>query len=233
MEASLIEDLSKCGCQIVEQLLPRIVLIPEDTEAIAKLVRTAVEKRFHICPTGTGSSFPANYSPPDEIVFLMMNQMNQVLDLKPLDAIIAVESGMLTSELALKMDGTDLEIPPCLAEYPGTIGGALLGPDASGYRHAEIRRRILGVQLIDSRGDILSFGGASIKNVAGYDYWSFIVGTRGRFGILTHLILNIDRMPALNGPSELKQPCSSDENPTQWIYANLCKGLDPDGIFVR
>jgi len=233
MQASLQEIIVESGYQIVDRLLPSIVIIPDDINSIANLVKLATEKRFRILPTGTGSSFAADYSPPDNTVFLMMTTLSQVLDLKLLDAIVVVESGMLFSTLAERLVGTDLELPEFLVKYPGTIGGAILSPDSTGFRHSELRRRILGVQMINANGDILSFGGASIKNVAGYEYWSYLIGTGGRFGIITHAIINIDKMPILDFSNNMEKPSGVDESPAQWIYANLCKGLDPGGIFAR
>ncbi len=232
-DKALCEAFSNCGCQLIERLLPKIVLIPESFDAIADLVQLCAQERIRLCLMGTGSSFPANYSPPDDTVFVMMNQMNQLLDLKLLDAVVIVETGILTSRLAKLLEGTDLEFPSCLADYGGTIGGAILSRDNSRLRHAEIRRRLLGVRLIDPKGRLLRFGTASIKNVAGYDFWSFLIGTEGRFGIMVEVIFNVEKMPPIDITSNLVPNDVPVDDPGQWIYANLCKGLDPDGIFVR
>lgn len=233
MDPVLRETLEGSGCQVVEKLLPRIVLVPDDEKAIARLTEVAVKERLRICVIGKGTSFPANYEPLEDLIFLMSTQMNQLLDLRPLDAHVVVEVGMLASDLARHLEGTDLDFPVSLAEYPGTLGGAVLGPDRSGLRHAEIRRRLLGLELVDPRGRLLRFGSPAIKNVAGYNYWTYLVGTNGRFGVLTRLILNLEKMPALDQISHLEPLCNSDVNPACWIFANLCKGLDPNGIFVR
>jgi FAD/FMN-containing dehydrogenase len=221
-----------CGCQVLEKLLPRVVLVPTDEAAITRLVKIAAEHRVRICATGAGSSFPTDYSPRDDQVFLLTTQMNQIMDLRYLDAVVLVETGMLASELARRLEGTDLELPPAIAVYPGTIGGAVLGPDTSGGRHAEIRRRLLGLELIDPMGRHLSYGSSAIKNVAGYDYWTFLVGTSGRFGVLTQLTFNLEKMPELGQAVEPQKSCDREDSPNHWIFANLCKELDPDGIFV-
>ena len=233
MDENLLGVFTDCGCHAIEQFLPKAVLVPDDEGSVSRLIAVAGEKRLRICATGTGSSFPANYSPPEDLIILLMTQMNQLLELKLLDAIVEVEPGMLAADLAQRLEGTELDFPVVFAEYPGTLGGAMLGPDTSGIRHAEFRRRLLGLDLVDPRGRLLKFGRPVIKNVAGYDYWTFLVGTDGRFGILTRLILNLEHMPPLNSTLNPKTLQDSEENSTEWIFANLCKGLDPDGIFVR
>ncbi|MBU0520427.1 FAD-binding oxidoreductase [bacterium] len=233
MDSEIREALGQCGCHLIEKLLPRVVVLPSDTEAIAKLVKLASVKRLRLCPTGIGTSFPANYDAPADAVFILMSSINEIIDLRVADAIVEVEAGMMAAELGKRLEGTDLQYPACLAEYPGTIGGALLSSDTAGLRHSELRRRLLAVKLVDARGQSLKFGSLAIKNVAGYDYWSFLVGTGGRFGVITRVILNVENMPPILSVEKRFEECSTSEDPAQWIYANLCKRLDPDGIFVR
>lgn len=233
MNSAQLEELKKFDCQFIEKLLPRIVVVPDDEGAICRLVAFAREKRYRICATGKGTSFPANYDASEDQIFLLMTQMNQLIDLRLLDATVEVEAGILTSDLAKRLNGTDFGFPAVLTEYKGTVGGALLGADKDGIRHLEIRRRLLGITLVDPLGRLLKFGGPTIKNVAGYDVWSFVVGTGGRFGVLTHCILNVEKLPPISAVAQKNITCGSAENPARWIYANLGKRLDPDGIFVR
>jgi FAD/FMN-containing dehydrogenase len=233
MDAELTEELSRRGCRIVERLLPRLVVVPEDEDAVSELIRLAALKRLRVCPAGSGSSFPVNYQFPEETVFLLLNSFNQIVDLRLSDAMITIQAGMSAAELAKTLDDTELQVPSVLKDYPGTVGGALLTPDEKGIRREEFRRRLLRVKLIDARGRILQFGSLAIKNVAGYDYWSFLIGSGGRFGVLLEISLNLEKMPPVIGAYQAVSTQRREENPAQWIYANLCKSLDPDGIFVR
>ncbi len=233
MDAELTGELSRCGCQVVEKLLPRLVVVPEDESAVSELIKLAARRRLRICPTGSGSSFPVNYQFPEGTVFLLLNTFNHVVDLRLTDASVTVQAGMTTAELARTLADTELQIPSVLADYPGTVAGALLVPDEEGSRREEFRRRLLCVKLVDARGKILRFGSLAIKNVAGYDYWSFLIGTGGRFGVLTEITLNLEKMPPLGSIPQTGSAPKRESNPAQWIYANLCKHLDPDGIFVR
>jgi FAD/FMN-containing dehydrogenase len=233
MDPVLCEAIRFSGCQIVERLLPRVVVVPQDEAAICSLVKVAAEKRQRICATGTGSSFPPNYNPPDDVIYLLTVGLNQLLEIRPMDALVIVEAGILMADLAQQLAGSDLELSPILSSYPGTLAGSLLASDKIGLRHAEIRRRLLGIDIIDGQGQSVRFGSSAIKNVAGFDYWSFWVGTNGRFGIITRIIMNIEKMVPLNALPDLKPGIDDTPNPVDWIYANLCKDLDPHGIFAR
>ncbi len=233
MDSFLLEEIRQCGCELLERYLPRLVVAAQDNDGISRLIALAARKRLRICATGTGSSFPANYVPPEDLLFLLTAALNQLFELHPLDAVAIVGAGMTTANLGERLRGTDLEFPQSLADYPGTIGGALLGPDTDGRRHREIRRRLLGMELVNPLGKVLRFGGLSVKNVVGYDYWTFLTGTQGRFGIITSLTINLERLPPLEIPIGVESSSFSQDSLGRWICANLEKNLDPDGIFVR
>lgn len=233
MDDSLCEDFRACGCQILEKLLPRTVLVPENEGSISRLVHLAADERLRLRIIGSGSSYPSDFKPPSDVVFLMMAGFNSLVELSLSDAMVIVEAGILASDLKQHLNGTELQLPAVLANHPGTIGGALLGPDTSVMRHAEIKRRLLGVDLVDGRGRSLSFGRRTVKNVAGYDYWAFLVGTAGRFGVLTRLTLNLEKLPPLSDFPPPSRTTERADHSTSWILANLEKKLDPDGIFTR
>ena len=68
------------------------------------------------------------------------------------------------------------------------------GPLRLGY--GAWRDLLLGVQFHDGRGQLITAGGSTVKNVAGYDLTKFMVGQRGVFGRLTTLTTRTYRRPA-------------------------------------
>jgi glycolate oxidase FAD binding subunit len=52
-----------------------------------------------------------------------------------------------------------------------------------------VRDFVLGVELIDGRGERLRFGGRVIKNVAGFDVARLMAGSLGTLGVLTAVTL--------------------------------------------
>jgi len=233
MKETLRLEIKDRGGELLERFLPRLVVAASSDETISKLIQLASRERIRIIATGTGSSFPANYQPPPNTIFLLTLGMNSVLEVRFADAVVVVQTGALVAALKEKIEGSELELPAWVSDYAGTIGGAMLGPDATGRRHAEFYRRLLGVELVDARGRMVRFGGGTVKNVAGYDYWNFLIGTAGRFGVLTRLILNLERMPGFSAESSVRAAGGNADESNRWIIANLEKRLDPDGIFVR
>jgi len=67
------------------------------------------------------------------------------------------------------------------------------GPMRLGY--GAWRDLLLGVQFLNGRGQLITAGGKTVKNVAGYDLTKFMVGQRGIFGRLVTLTMRTYRQP--------------------------------------
>ena len=68
------------------------------------------------------------------------------------------------------------------------------GPLRLGYGHW--RDLLLGAQFRNGRGELITAGGRTVKNVAGYDLTKFMVGQGGVFGTLVTITTRTYKLPA-------------------------------------
>ena len=86
--------------------------------------------------------------------------------------------------------------PPHFGEG-GTLGGAI-ACGSSGPRRpyaGSARDFVLGVMIINGKGEMLRFGGQVMKNVAGFDVSRLMTGSLGTLGILLEISLKILPQP--------------------------------------
>ena len=82
--------------------------------------------------------------------------------------------------------------PPCFGEA-ATIGG-IVACGLSGPRRpytGSVRDYILGIKCLTGRGEILTFGGQVMKNVAGYDVSRLMTGALGTLGLLLEISVKL------------------------------------------
>ncbi len=75
----------------------------------------------------------------------------------------------------------------------GTVGGMVAAGLAGPARAAvgSVRDYLLGATMLDGRGQLLSFGGQVMKNVAGYDVSRLLAGSMGVLGVICEVSLKV------------------------------------------
>jgi glycolate oxidase FAD binding subunit len=119
---------------------------------------------------------------------------------EPSELVVTARAGTLLSDLeaALLEHGQCLPFEPPRFAAGGTVGG-MVAAGLSGPARAKlgsVRDHVLGVTLLNGRGEILTFGGQVAKNVAGYDVSRLMAGSLGVLGVVCEVsikVLPIDR----------------------------------------
>ncbi len=118
-----------------------------------------------------------------------------IVNYHPAELVLSARAGTPLAEVeaVLAEQGQMLPFEPPhygdRATLGGTIACGLSGP-ARAYRGAA-RDFVLGVSLINGRGEALRFGGEVMKNVAGYDVSRLQVGAMGTLGVLLDISLKV------------------------------------------
>jgi glycolate oxidase FAD binding subunit len=118
-----------------------------------------------------------------------------ITDYQPSELVLTARAGTPLAEIeaALELEGQALPFEPPLFDGRATLGGTVAcnmsGPARPWAGSA--RDLVLGVQLIDGRGQLLTFGGQVMKNVAGYDVSRLQAGALGTLGVLSEISLKV------------------------------------------
>ncbi len=128
-------------------------------------------------------------------------ELSGVVSYEPTELVVTVHGGTPLVELenVLAGQGQMLAFEPPHFGPGATVGGAV-ATGLSGPRRlaaGAVRDFVLGVRIIDGRGDLLSFGGQVMKNVAGYDVSRLVCGSLGTLGPIVDVSLKVLPRPAL------------------------------------
>jgi glycolate oxidase FAD binding subunit len=116
-----------------------------------------------------------------------------IVDYDPTELVITARCGtpLARVEQTLEGGGQMLAFEPPHFGANATLGGCIAA-GLSGPRRpyaGAVREVVLGVRLLDGRGDDLSFGGRVMKNVAGFDVSRLIAGSLGTLGVILEVSL--------------------------------------------
>ncbi len=136
-----------------------------------------------------------------------------IVDYAPSELCITVCAGtpIIDIEEALARKQQILPFEPPVFTESATIGGAIAA-GLSGPRRpysGSVRDAVLGIKIINGKGEIISFGGQVMKNVAGYDVSRLMTGSLGTLGVILEISLKVIPKPEFD--STIMQPLSHEE----------------------
>jgi len=135
-----------------------------------------------------------------------------IVDYEPTELYVTAKCGTPLAEIeaALAEHGQMLAFEP--PRFAGATLGGCIAAGLSGPRRMQagaVRDFVLGVKLVDGRGQVLNFGGQVMKNVAGYDVSRLIAGSLGTLGAIAEATLKV--LPKPVAETTLEFACAADE----------------------
>jgi glycolate oxidase FAD binding subunit len=129
---------------------------------------------------------------------------------EPSELVITVRCGtrLADIETAMSEHGQMLAFEPPHFGEGATLGGMVAAGLSGPRRQAAgaLRDFVLGVKIMDGRGEVLAFGGQVMKNVAGYDVSRLMAGSLGTLGIILEVSLKALPLPAVEATLKLELP---------------------------
>ena len=114
---------------------------------------------------------------------------------EPTELVVTTRCGTSLAELEalLAAQGQCLPFEPPHFGHGTTVGGmvaaGLSGPSRAAV--GSVRDHVLGATLLNGKGEVLTFGGQVMKNVAGYDVSRLLAGSMGALGVILEVSLKV------------------------------------------
>jgi glycolate oxidase FAD binding subunit len=162
-------------------------------QLLQEQVRAAAAAGTPLCLQGGGTkSFYGNAAAG---VLLETRAHSGIVNYEPSELVITARCGTTLAEVerTLASEGQMLAFEPPHFGAAATLGGCI-SAGLSGPRRVAVgavRDFLLGVKIIDGRGEALSFGGQVMKNVAGYDVARLMCGALGTLGLITEASVKV------------------------------------------
>lgn len=183
--------------QVIEQFKERILAAGRDKQPL--------------CLRGGGSKDWYGQVPIGEVLDTRAYQGIVAYD--PTELVITVRAGTRLAEVeqVLAEQNQTFAFEPPHFGPDATVGG-MVACGLSGPRRAAVgavRDFVLGAVLMDSKGEVLHFGGQVMKNVAGYDVSRLLTGSLGTLGLLLEVSLKV--LPKPYAETSLRLQMTEDE----------------------
>jgi glycolate oxidase FAD binding subunit len=162
-------------------------------EAVVDRIRDAASRGMPLRIRGGGTK--DFYGEPPRGDELSTLTLAGITSYEPSELVVSVRAGTRLADLeaALAESGQCLAFEPPHFAQGSTVGGmvaaGLAGPARASV--GPVRDYVLGLTMVNGRGELLTFGGTVMKNVAGYDVSRLMVGALGTLGLITEVNLKV------------------------------------------
>ncbi|TFG04353.1 MAG: FAD-binding oxidoreductase [Promethearchaeota archaeon] len=181
-----------------KEWVPDLVLVPENTSQVSRILKLANEHKIPVYPRGSGTSLSASHLSALKGLVLDLSQMNKILSIDIENNLVEVEPGVICDELNEQLKKNGYFFPP----EPGsssvcTIGG-MVSTNAGGvqaFKYGVTIKYVMYLDVVLANGEILHFGSKVLKSVSSYNLKDLFVGSEGTLGIITKIGLRIRPLP--------------------------------------
>lgn len=164
---------------------------------LCETVRAASASRTPLCIRAGGTKDFYGNVPRGEL--LDPRGVAGIVEYEPTELVVTARAGtsLAALEQLLAENGQMLAFEPPHFGADATVGGCvaagLSGPRrvSFGPTYGGVRDFVLGAKVVDGRGELLSFGGTVMKNVAGYDVSRVLAGSLGILGVIVEVSLKV------------------------------------------
>ncbi len=180
--------------------VPDLILIPQSTEQVSKILKIANKNIIPVTPRGSGTSLSGGSMSAYGGLILDLSQMNKIISINIENNLVEVEPGVVCDDLNEHLKPYGYFFPP----DPGsssvcTIGG-MVASNAGGiqaFKYGVTKNYVLNLEVVLANGIIIKLGTKTLKSVSSYNLLDIFVGSEGTLGVITKIGLRIIPLPKI------------------------------------
>ena len=227
------ELLAEYGHDQTEDLvfLPEVLVRPETTEEVAKIVAYCHEHTIPVTPSGARTGLSGGALPIKGGVALSMERFNKIIEIDEKNHQVTVEPGVITQVLQDAVREVGLFYPPDPASKGSCFIGGNVSENSGGpkaVKYGVTKDYVLNLEVVLPTGDIIWTGANVLKNATGYNLTQLLVGSEGTLGIITKIVLRL--IPHPTEDLLMLVPFYDAEKACEAVAAIFRAGITPSGL---
>ncbi|WP_393971271.1 FAD-binding protein [Oxyplasma meridianum] len=185
-----------------EGVLPLAVVVPVDTQEVSRIMKLCYDNNMPVTVRGGGSSLTGSSILSEKGIVLSLAGFDRIEEISTGDNLAVVQPGVRLDALNQALARSGYFYPPDPASSMAATVGGSISTNAGGLRaslYGTTKNWILGLDVVLADGNIVKFGGRTLKRSSGYDLTALMVGSEGTLGVITRAYLKIWPLPEEKG----------------------------------
>lgn len=180
------------------EAMPDVVVFPREEGHVRDLLKIAFRYKVPVIPRGAGVGYTGGSVPVNGGIAVSFTRMNRILSIDTENLQAEVEPGVVTYHLQQAVEKKGLFYPPDPASLKTSTIGGNVAENAGGlrcFKYGVTGNYVLALEAFLIDGEKIRTGARVIKNVAGYDIRSLLVGSEGTLAVITKIVLRLIPLP--------------------------------------
>ena len=210
--------------------LPMVVVLPETTEQVSRVLAFCHAERIKVVPRGAGTSLSGGALPLEDGVLLGMAKFNRIREIDFANRVAVVEPGVTNLAVTQAVEQAGFYYAPDpSSQIACTIGGNVAENSGGVHclKYGMTTNNLLGCELVLMTGEIVRIGGKHL-DAGGYDLLGVITGSEGLLGVVTEITVRILKKPEC--ARAVLVGFSSSEDAGECVSKIIGAGIIPAGM---
>jgi glycolate oxidase FAD binding subunit len=167
---------------------------PTTVGELEQVVSWASAREISLAAVGGATKLGVGNPPSRLDLLLDMTGLDAIIEYDQEDLLLTAQAGVTvqTVQVLVGSDSLVLPLDPQTSDR-ATLGGVIACADHGPRRrqYGGLRDIVLGLKVVLADGRLASFGGRTLKNVAGYDVGKVFIGSLGTIGVIAEVTLRL------------------------------------------
>ena len=177
--------------------MPMVVVLPETTEQVSRILRYCFEQEIKVVPRGAGTSLSGGALPLGDGVLLGLSKFNRILEIDYPNRAAVVQPGVTNLGISDAVAEQNFYYAPDPSSQIACSIGGNVAENSGGVhclKYGMTTNNILGVEMVMIDGEVVRIGGKHVDS-GGYDLLALICGSEGLLGVVTEVTVRILKKP--------------------------------------
>ena len=187
----------ECDGLTLHGAMPSAVVLPRDTEEVARVVRACRRFGVPFVPRGAGTGLSGGAIAMEGGVVIECSRLDRVLAIDAENRLAVVQPGLVNAMLSKAVAPHGLFYAPDPSSQAACTIGGNVGENSGGphtLKYGTTTNHILALQMVLPDGDVVRIGSPTGWN-AGPDLLGAVIGGEGTLGIVTEVTVRLSPIP--------------------------------------
>lgn len=183
----------ECDGLLAYRQLPLIVILPETTEQVSRILRYCHENGVKIVPRGAGTGLSGGALPLADGITLGLGKFNKILEVDHHNRCVVVQPGVTNLSITSAVDGDGYYYAPDPSSRIACSIGGNVAENAGGMhclKYGLTTNNLLAVEMVLMSGEVVRLGGKHLDS-GGLDLMGIVTGSEGLLGVITEVTVRI------------------------------------------